>query len=192
MLNHVTAQRPKPAFEVLDVVEIAPLEPMPALGLAGRRGTVLSVREYPGSLSRYSVGCLPSDPDYDEVPGLYSEEYLKSTGLRSEATAFGPPPPFHMRDVVTMSDDCDVEGARGASGYISGCAVYEADRPILCVRVDGSDLDVYLDATFVTRTGERLPPPPKGRTGHSTQVSPTGVVTGRSEFTVIDHIENHL
>jgi hypothetical protein len=184
---------PAPAFQVLDIVEIAPLGPFVTSGLAGRRGAVLSVRRYPSGSHRYSVGCLPGEPDYDEVPGIYSEEYLRPTGQRAEAEPYGPVPPFRLRDVVRISDDCDIEEARGHSGHISAAFDHEPNEsPTVGVWVDDLDEECPIDVRHLTRTGERLPAPPRERPGMSTRVSTEGEITGHSEFTVVDDIEHYL
>jgi hypothetical protein len=181
-----------PAFQVLDTVEIAPLGPFVTSGLAGKRGTVLSVRRYPSGAHRYAIGCVPGERDYD-VPGIYSEEYLRPTGQRAEAEAYGPVPPFRLRDVVRISDDCDIEEARGHSGHIDSAYDHEPDEsPTLGVWVDDLDELCAIDVRYLTRTGERLPPPPRESSGMSKLVSTAGEVTGHTDFVIVDDIEQYL
>jgi hypothetical protein len=182
-----------PAFHVLDVVEIARLGPFVTNGLAGTRGVVLSVRRYPSGSHRYSVGSLPGEPDYDEVPGIYDEEQLRPTGERAEAEPYGPVPPFRLRDVVRISDDCDVEDARGCTGYVNAAYDYGPDEsPTVGVWVHDIEEPCQIDVRYLTRTGERLPAPPRERSGTATHVSTEGEITGHSEFISVDDIEHYL
>jgi len=110
---------------VLDIVEVAPVEQFIAMGLAGQRGAVLSIRRYPDGHYRYSIGSvldLLAVGD-DEVPGIYDEEHLLPTGLRTTAGRYGPIPPFRLRDVVQISLDCDIEEARGCTGYVDSAYI---------------------------------------------------------------------
>jgi hypothetical protein len=77
---------------VLDIVEVAPVEQLIAMGLAGQRGAVLSIRRYPNGHYRYSIGSVldPSAADEDDVPRIYDDEHLLPTGMRTSAEWTAP------------------------------------------------------------------------------------------------------
>jgi hypothetical protein len=179
---------------VLDIVEVAPVEQLIAVGLAGQRGAVLSIRRYPDGHYRYSIGSVldPSAAGEDDVPGIYDEEHLLPTGMRTTAERYGPIPPFRLRDVVQISLDCDIEEARGCTGYVDSASIAHADAAPIGIWVHGLEEACIIDARYLTRTGGRLPVPPRGQRGTSTQVTVNGEITGHSAYVIEDDIEQYL
>ena len=41
-------------------------------------------------------------------------------------------------------------------------------------------------------TGERLPPPVRGRPGHSVRVSEEGTLVGADDYVILDDVSDHL
>jgi hypothetical protein len=166
---------------VLDIVEVTWEEPFIAMGLAGQRGAVLSIRRYPGGCYRYTLGNVPGSAGVGEdgVGGIYDEEHLVPTGMRADAWRYGPIPPFRPRDVVQISLDCDVEEARGLSGYVAvPCSAESGPAPI-GIWVHGLEEACIIDARYLTRTGERLPTPPGGKGAHRPRSQSTPQSLGR-------------
>ncbi|HVX46688.1 MAG TPA: hypothetical protein VHC49_22540 [Mycobacteriales bacterium] len=174
----------EPRFAVLDVVEIA----------GAGRGAVTSIRRYGDGSYRYSIGTVRPFPESedDEVPGLYDEQQLQPTGERAEAERYGPIPPFRLRDVVRISPDCEVPEARGGSGYVHSAYDERPDEKPIGIWVYELEELCILDATELTRTGERLPPPPREQAAGSTRVGVDGAVLGHDDYVLVDDLEHYL
>jgi hypothetical protein len=164
------------------------------MGLAGRRGAVLAIRRYPDGHYRYSIGSVldPSAAVEDDVPGVYDEEHLLPTGMRATAERYGPIPPFRLRDVVQISLDCDIEEARGCTGYVDSAYMAQPGATPIGIWVHGLEEACIIDARYLTRTGERLPVPPRGRRDRSTKVTVDGEIAGHTAYLIVDDIEQCL
>jgi hypothetical protein len=187
----VPDQQAGPRHAVLDVVQIADHPILAEQGLPGQLGVVLTIRRYPEGHYRYSVGSAIDDED-DEVPGIYDEEHLLPTGQRSDASRFGPPAPFRLRDVVQISDQCEDEEGRGHTGVIDGAYAPDSSGAAVGVWIETLGESVIVDVGHLTQTGERLPPPPLNREATSTQVSTDGQVIGHSSYVIVDDIDQYL
>jgi hypothetical protein len=190
----VSASDRRPIHGVLDIVEVASSDRLVALGLACRRGVVLSIRQYPDGQYRYAVGSMldPAAADEDDVPGIYDEEHLLPTGARTTAERYGPPAPFRLRDVVQISVDCDIEEARGCTGYVGfACSSQPGATPI-GVWVYGLEEACIIDARYLTRNGVRLAVRPRGQQCTSTQVTADGEIVGHTTYVIVDDIEQYL
>jgi hypothetical protein len=83
---------PAPRFQILQVVRIADHSDLASHGLAGQVGCITQIREYPGSVFRYSVrGLDPADDDDDGVSSLYAEQHLEPAGQTAPAELFALP-----------------------------------------------------------------------------------------------------
>jgi hypothetical protein len=88
----------------------------------------------------------PPAADEDDVLGIYDEEHLLPTGARTTAARYGPPAPFRLRDVVQISVDCDIEEARGCTGYVDFACSGQSGATPIGVRVHGLEEAYIIDA----------------------------------------------
>jgi hypothetical protein len=180
----------EPRFKILDIVRAGDHPALVRAGLAGRRGCVTQIREYPGHQFRYSVCGLDrgGDDDDDDVAGIYDEEHLEGTGERASADLFALPGGLRFREVVQIPADCDQPAAAGRTGVVAG----HAGEDNLAVWFEELGEVIIVPLRFARPTGERLPPPEPGRPGESAQVSVTGQITGHASYLVVDEIGRYL
>jgi hypothetical protein len=178
----------EPHFQILDVVLIAAHPNHRPGWLAGQRACVTEIREYPGAQFRYHVVGLDVSDEDDEVSGIYDEGHLERTGERAPAEMFALPGGLRCREVVRVAADCDEPLAAGRIGVVDGTVTGEGAVGVWFEELAES---LVLWPQFLTATGDRLPPPPPGRAGHSTLVSTTGQVTGRASYIIVDDLERH-
>jgi hypothetical protein len=90
--------------------------------------------------------------------------------------------------VVRVAADCDEPLVAGRIGVVDGTVTGEG-----AVGVWFEDLgeSLVLWPQFLTAAGERLPPPPPARVGHSTLVSTTGQVTGHASYIILDDLDHY-
>jgi hypothetical protein len=179
----------QPRFHVLDIVEIGDHPTLAKDGLVGLRGAVTQVRRYPGGRFQYGLG----DVDHGvEVGGLYDEENLLPTGQRATIDLFRLPGPFRVRDVVTISDTCDQAEIAGKTGVVEYCDWSDDGESGPAIWVEELQLVFQVEPRFLSPTGERLSPPPLGRTATSTRVDVSGHVLGQVKYVIEDEIEHYL
>ena len=193
-----------PRFLVLDIVRLAQHPNLVADGSAGRLGVVICIRGYDDGSFRYVVSNT-EDTDDADVAGIYYEEMLTATGERCAPEMFALPAGFQVRDVAIVAIDCP----RSRQGRWLGRARRHdfAGRTVVIRGNDYVDrhgrvvLGVWCEelgeydsvpVTFLTRTGQRLPPRPLGERMESTRVSQEGKVLGTSSYRLIDDLDHYL
>lgn len=179
---------PAPRFQILQVVQIADHPDLASHGLAGQAGCITQIREYPGPLFRYSVRG-PDPADDDEVSGLYNEQHLEPTGQTAPAELFALPGGFREGEIVWIAADCGVPEAAGRTGTVDGTYTPAGGLGIWLGDLGDS---VIVAPPFVTSTGQRVPPRPVPRSGHSTRVGTGGQITGRTTYMIVDDLDQYL
>jgi hypothetical protein len=193
-----------PRFLVLDIVRLAQHPNLVADGSAGKLGVVTCIRAYDDGSFRYVVSNT-DDTDDSDVAGIYYEEMLAATGERCAPEMFALPAGFQVRDVAMVAIDCprSPQGrwlGRARRHHFAGRTVVirgndYVDRHgrvvlgVWCEELAEYDL---VPVSFLTRTGERLPPRPLGERTESTRVSQEGKVLGTSSYRLIDDLDHYL
>jgi hypothetical protein len=93
---------------------------------------------------------------------------------------------------IEISLDCDIEEARGCTGYVDSAYMAQPGATPIGIWVHGLEEACIIDARYLTRTGERLPVPPRGRRDRSTKVTVDGEIAGHTAYLIVDDIEQYL
>jgi hypothetical protein len=165
----------EPRFRVLEVVKISDVAPTE---VAGKHGAITQVRDYGGGRFRYGLGSLDDDPG---VGGLYDEDSLRATGRSASPGLFRVPGPFAVREVVRVSAEAGVDEISGRVGQIDGSYTDDAGELSLGVWIEELGERFVVEPRYLESTGERRPPPERGRRASSTRVDVRGdVLVGTS------------
>jgi hypothetical protein len=179
-------------FSVLDIV-LVPEHPRPVGDRSvGRRGLVTGIRGYDIGSVRYEVASM-DDANVDDVAGIYDEDTLLPTGERGAVELFELPAGFRVREIATVSVDCPDADFSGRRVEIS--AGHDDDKTgtaVLGVWCEELGEGAYLPASYLTRTGGRLPPGARGRRVESAEVSRDGELLGSSSYVMLDEIDQYL
>jgi hypothetical protein len=169
-----------PRFRILDIVEMAD-EP-------DIRGVITEVTRHADDEIKYSVLPLTDDPDY--VGCVYPESWLTGTGQRASVQMFALPDGLREGDVVRITTDCGYPEYAGKTGVLSGSSSADGSVGFWIEELGES---AALQPQFLVPTGERIVRANfEPHEVVSTSVTEDGMVTGHSQYLILDSLDNYL
>jgi hypothetical protein len=176
----------EPRFRVLEVVEISDVA---LADLVGKHGAVTQVRDYGSGRFRYGLGSLDDDPG---VGGLFDEDSLRASGQSASPDLFRVPGPFAVRELVRISAEASLAEISGRVGEIDGSYQDDSGKLALGVWIEELGEAFVVEPRYLESTGERRPPPERGRAASSTRVDVRGDVLGGDEYVILDEVDRYL